>query len=757
VTQILMIEGTEVAVWEKPLVGDPDAPFYDPMSHLDLIKLHSVLNYLTGTIIQTVNVNHALVAGVSNFQMAGAPESGVAIGINLGQVVVTDHVLVTHNLGYVPAYLVIYEGEAVSGATNVQVLSGGRFRLVSSYADENVVGIRATSKSTNDDLVAVTRSYKVIIFRELEADPAAPLFDVELDAGRITLAKGKINEGQPTVRRTAPGDTATFVLPMTRTIDIQNGSVRTLSVNGNQSLGNGYTGPLDSFSHVQLTCDEPPPFDPDAHRVFDTEGDRFYMESDGIRVFDTDAWPVALLPASEHVTVDDVVVTFPDLVKEVGPYHFQVGGSPLQTGCRSWSAMIPQEWGPQPANHELADQIIATVPAGTDFILAYARVTRTDAPDTLLGTSVPVLPKEGSWVYMPGGALAMEYYIPLVRMMELVLVGTNVVLRRRQSTTNVNFNYFTSGNNPNISGWTYGSESAAHPVWMRQARGPNNDPSGINAQRDEPGACALTDNSDHASTYSVDFRIIPGVTNLTPNGVEPAPPVSARKTDELYSATAINPTGTYSNRNTGPAALDKTVVVVITNSYASASNLREIVSCTLTPSGGSAIAMTRRAEINGPAASGRQGLAAIFTAPVPDNTDLATISYSLNAGGHENTTRIYVFAVYGLQSAVPDAIIEATSGAAANLATVAGGFAVAVFTSSGGNDLWATSVSSLEPMKGIRNVKQSFTDNVVPTDNHIAMNNRIGFQLTDGATLAINPGGFGGTARGHAFVAASFH
>src|SRR5690606_13445082 len=86
--------------------------------------------------------------------------------------------------------------------------------------------------------------------------------------------------------------------------------------------------------------------------------DAFYADNDRIQVvkdsdiaFDSDRPSIQLLPESSKFTISTSVV-FPTLLS--GPAYLQrtYGSTPY---CESWSALVPQEWGPDETDFSPAD------------------------------------------------------------------------------------------------------------------------------------------------------------------------------------------------------------------------------------------------------------------------------------------------------------------------------------------------------------------------------------------------------------------
>ena len=248
----------KVAIWEKPASGDPMAPFDDPLEHMDLVRFHSDLQFLNSRLTAlSVTVNHTSVAGVTGtgYSMsAGSGSTGTSTPISNGQVVTNDYTLFNHGLGYAPIYFVLFGGTVISGGLGVQKATS-QLRLVSSYATTSLIRIRDVGISSQSALPAVSLNYDVYVFKDLDIDPAQPLFHVKLqDPGkRITMGHGKVSNSDDTVRRTKPGDTLNLPLPVTRQSDIRNGDIRSFKADGTYAQLAKYNGSLFSYDFVPVT------------------------------------------------------------------------------------------------------------------------------------------------------------------------------------------------------------------------------------------------------------------------------------------------------------------------------------------------------------------------------------------------------------------------------------------------------------------------------------------------------------------------
>lgn len=268
--------------------------------------------------------------------------------------------------------------------------------------------------------------------------------------------------------------------------------------------------------------------------------DAFYADNNGFQVvnnddisFDSTRPSILLLPESSMISIS-MNVTFPNLLS--GPAYLQrtYGTTPY---CESWSALFPQEWGPgevdysptdslgplQIATRNLPEQLIGSVPAGTDYIDVRAKMTRTTSPPSFMQQGPPpVMFKEGDWIGLPGGSCPCEYFVPMARHFDIELRGTSLYLRRFQSVRNNGQPISWNSAPQNNYGWfntgaaTYGaSYDGAYtrfgtPAVMIQTLSGD-----LSVNRRAPwafnstGACSITP-VNYTSVYSCEFQIRPG-------------------------------------------------------------------------------------------------------------------------------------------------------------------------------------------------------------------------------------------------------
>lgn len=243
----------KVAVWEKPASGDPMAPFYDPSNHMDLVYFHSDLRYLSNTLEQDVTINHTQLNGLTGSAVAGAPGQGTSAQlIANGDIRSSSIDLLSHGLGYTPPAFVLLDGQILAGSTAIQSTTAGA-RFCSSWADATKVGLREIAFSSTANLVAVSKTYKVLCFRQFEGDPALPTFRAKPGEGIIVFGEGRITQDDRPIRVPADPSDAEWYVPVTIAVDCKNGAIRTLSAISGATDRGLYTGSLFDLRAVLMS------------------------------------------------------------------------------------------------------------------------------------------------------------------------------------------------------------------------------------------------------------------------------------------------------------------------------------------------------------------------------------------------------------------------------------------------------------------------------------------------------------------------
>lgn len=244
-----------VAVYNKALVGDPDAPFDDPIEYVDNILFHSDFQYLSNAIVvNPIDITHTLLAGLTGTGYSVTNGGGASSGgtpVADGQIRVSSIPLYTHNLGYAPLFQVENNRRIVSPGTVIQNPTG-QLRMISAYATTTQVLLREVAISSKTDLPAWDDTYKLTIFKDPVGDPLLPTLWLR-ESGMI-LARGKVTDENRPLRRVGPDDdpNSAFYLPIDRTIDIKNGAIRNISPFAGVRDFGIYNGSFVSMSSIEV-------------------------------------------------------------------------------------------------------------------------------------------------------------------------------------------------------------------------------------------------------------------------------------------------------------------------------------------------------------------------------------------------------------------------------------------------------------------------------------------------------------------------
>lgn len=259
-------------------------------------------------------------------------------------------------------------------------------------------------------------------------------------------------------------------------------------------------------------------------------------------IWSSDRPPVNLLPESSWIT-SGLSVAFPDFSKFANYAYQRVSpssGNPPPwalsgsgDACQTITMIDPlQEWnGPEIT--------IGTIPSGANYIDVRVNMVQSKAPTTFLDQSVPSLISPGQWVHLPGGSCLIEATTIWRRLFTIALVGTTVVLRRKQTTAAIPANavaryggiYSNAGINGNAgivsdrAGWGWvandgagwvGSQRNGHPAALIQVgqfsanNGASTPTAGAKHPTRERRCSVNTAVHDFSSTYSGTIVIRPG-------------------------------------------------------------------------------------------------------------------------------------------------------------------------------------------------------------------------------------------------------
>jgi len=192
---------TRAATFE-PLGGDdPNAPFTDPLSHVERIVSHSAFGYYAVAHSEDTAVTHSAVAADGGFTWTGAT---IEVTTYLTKTKVT-WTIATHNLGYKPRFIVgdVNYNRLPLGLP-IQVVSPGGHRSIVIYATDDKIMLDEYQQPGNNALPSIDMTYRVRCFRT--PGPVAGDGGLLARASRVQMASGAIDSAQPAMRLAKAGE-----------------------------------------------------------------------------------------------------------------------------------------------------------------------------------------------------------------------------------------------------------------------------------------------------------------------------------------------------------------------------------------------------------------------------------------------------------------------------------------------------------------------------------------------------------------------
>ncbi|MEO9297559.1 hypothetical protein [Devosia alba] len=223
-----------VAIYdEAPGGGDPKdinapmhRPLVDPGNWLANIYLHSDLDYCEVGYGPTVTpISHAAIAAVTISDGFTVNNNQLVYGTASA-----THTLAVHDLGYVPDFMVVVDGDVLYPGKPIQYFADGRARYVTAYATSTHLYLEERSSRTSDAIPAVAKSYTVIIFRQPPAPSGNVLGHWDGEQGLLELGRGKFRSDRRYLQVGPGGDP--FGFAQGRTIHLNNGAPRMVDPDG---------------------------------------------------------------------------------------------------------------------------------------------------------------------------------------------------------------------------------------------------------------------------------------------------------------------------------------------------------------------------------------------------------------------------------------------------------------------------------------------------------------------------------------------
>ncbi len=258
-------------------------------------------------------------------------------------------------------------------------------------------------------------------------------------------------------------------------------------------------------------------------RRVELKAGNFRVVRDGIRVLETlpDLKPFSLVPGGK-LLLSGYSFSYANPRRDLWYHHsatVQIDDTHFTGGCSSYTALLGDEWGPGRA-HNIADVLLGAMPPYTEFIDVRVKLTRTSAPDKIMGNSIPTV-VAGEWMSMVGGATIIEGWPSLfVRTLEFVLdhpgeAAVKCYLRRKTSIRALTLN--TAGSN-NAAGWRVGVDNAGIFGKLEQDKDPTTSFFGGSPAlapanwlaKGGTSPCKSSVSGDWSSTYTGDIEITPG-------------------------------------------------------------------------------------------------------------------------------------------------------------------------------------------------------------------------------------------------------
>lgn len=254
----LYADSLRCAIYEEaPGGGNPDdpnslmnRPVISPLSWLPNIYFHSNLDYY-GVVASTLGttITHGAIAGGSRAAGGGTGEASAAVSFE-GYPSATDDFLLQHNLGYVPNFYGIVNGNLMPNGTIIQYQPGVGSRFTSMYATTSQIRVYTFGYSSANTLPAISVTYGAMVFRNVAPIPSELMLD--LQPGRVVFGQGKFISSNPHLRVVGSGDSQ-FAVATDRTAGIRNGGVRAWLPTGGARDWGAYNGGIPAPSFVYVT------------------------------------------------------------------------------------------------------------------------------------------------------------------------------------------------------------------------------------------------------------------------------------------------------------------------------------------------------------------------------------------------------------------------------------------------------------------------------------------------------------------------
>jgi hypothetical protein len=202
-------------------------PAKDPLNWLSHLYFHSELDPMEVAIdTGPITVNHATIPASA---VPGYDASAVTGGQTYGGYT-ASYAVYTHDLGYIPDVLAIVDGDILSPAYPIQSAADGRCRFVSFEATTTQILVHETAMQTGNPLGAIAVDYAFLILLRPPTPSGNVLMEFEPGSGLVTLGREKFRSDGKYLQIVSGG--SPFALPTGKTLDLANGTFRSVSASG---------------------------------------------------------------------------------------------------------------------------------------------------------------------------------------------------------------------------------------------------------------------------------------------------------------------------------------------------------------------------------------------------------------------------------------------------------------------------------------------------------------------------------------------
>lgn len=242
---------------EAPGGGNPkdpnslmNRPVVDPSSWLSNLYFHSELDYYS-VVAYTLStaITHPAIAGITRNAAGGTGEVSTVVTLS-GQLGTSDHLLLTHSLGYVPDFYALINDKLAPNGIPVQVVGTDRIRFASVYATTTQIRVRTFGYSSASDLPSVSINYGVFVFREHAPIPTDEMLLITGD--EVIFGQGKFKMDFPHLRVADPVLDNPLAIATDVTADTSNGALRLYTPNGGVYDWGSYDGSLSAPTFIEL-------------------------------------------------------------------------------------------------------------------------------------------------------------------------------------------------------------------------------------------------------------------------------------------------------------------------------------------------------------------------------------------------------------------------------------------------------------------------------------------------------------------------